>query len=373
MESLGQLAGGVAHDFNNMLSAIMGYADLAQRELEGEPAVQEDIRQVLEASQRAEHLTRQLLAFSRRQVLEPEVVDLNEIMEDVAGMLGRVIGEQIELSLERAGEPVPTYVDPGGVEQVATNLVLNARDAMPEGGRIVLSTARTEVQETVTCEVGKMPPGEYARLTVSDTGAGMDEHTRSHMFEPFFTTREDGTGLGLATVYGTVRQSGGYLCVDSAVGEGSTFHIFLRLADESVTRDEPEQKERPHADGEETVLVVDDEEAVRAVSRRILNSAGYVVLEAADGQEAMELVADYTGGIDLVLTDVVMPRMGGAELAEKLVERQPDIRVIFMSGYPGEDLPPGLGGGMDGNVMSKPFTAEKLLPRVRQVLDASEG
>jgi PAS domain S-box-containing protein len=370
LEAVGRLAGGVAHDFNNLLTGILGYSDLLQRGLaDGDPR-RRDAEEVKRAAERAADLTRQLLAFSRRQVLEPRVLDLNEVVEDMERMLRRLIGEDIELVTAVEPDLGRVEADPGQLEQVIANLVVNARDAMPDGGRLVLQTANADVDETFTSgRAGGMQPGPYVVLEVSDSGAGMDAETQAHAFEPFFTTKEvgKGTGLGLATVYGIVKQSGGFIWVYSEPGEGTTFKIYLPRVEKPVDL-APAPPLRSARGGTETVLVVEDEEVVRDLIGRDLTGRGYSVLTAGTGREALAVAAEHDGAIDLVVTDVVMPEMGGLELMQRLVAARPGIKVVYMSGYTERAV---ADGAVPRPLLQKPFNASTLADTIREVLDVA--
>jgi two-component system, cell cycle sensor histidine kinase and response regulator CckA len=364
LDALGRLAGGIAHDFNNLLVAIIGYAEFALDSVrEGDP-IREDLDEVLTAGHRAAALTHQLLAFSRKQVLQPEVIDLNEVVGGMGGMLRRIIGEDIDLQLSLA-DSAPILADPAQIEQVIMNLVLNARDAMPGGGRLWIETAlsRTPLDDP---EAPRESEGGWIVLTVRDSGVGMDAQTKARIFEPFFSTKPhgEGTGLGLPTVYGIVRQSGGAIEVASEPGSSATFRIaFPREASAAPAA-------RPHrfragaaSRGTETVLIVEDEETVRHLARRFLAASGYQVLTAANGGEALLTCERHPGPIHLMLTDVVMPQMSGPELAERLRRIRPDMRVLYMSGYAGTVIEEG------SQLIEKPFTGPDLLRRVRRVID----
>jgi PAS domain S-box-containing protein len=371
MEAIGQLAGGVAHDFNNMLTAISGYSEFALGRLgDAESAVRGDIEQVQRAAQRARDLTRQLLAFSRKQILQPKVVDVNDVVTETDKLVTRLIGEDIEVKTALEVRLGRVQVDPGQLQQVLVNLVVNARDAMPAGGTVTVTTANADLDDAAAAALRPIEPGRYVVLSVCDTGHGMDDEVRSHVFEPFFTTKEQGkgTGLGLATVYGIVKQSGGWVFVDSAPGAGSTFSVYLpRLDDDpEEERDAPPDEAAP---GSETVLLVEDEEIVRNLVQEVLAAQGYTVLAARDGQEALEATDRHDGRIHLLLTDVVMPRMSGREVADRLRERRPETRVLFMTGYTDHAivqegvLDPGT------ELLEKPFTFDTLQRKVRNILD----
>ncbi|MGH7870251.1 MAG: PAS domain S-box protein, partial [Candidatus Dormibacteraceae bacterium] len=338
LEAVGRLAGGVAHDFNNILTVIEGYSDLLLMDMPESAPARRGIEEIRKAGERAASLTRQLLAFSRRQVLAPQVIDVNDVISNVNKMLRRLIGEDIDLVTVLRPGLSPIKADPGQIEQVLVNLVVNARDAMPQGGVLTVETESVEFGETYASRHGiTIPPGEYVMLAVADNGCGMNAETQSHIFEPFFTTKEvgKGTGLGLATVYGIVKQSGGFIWVYSEPGQGSTFKVYLPAVRDAAPAGRPVPKELRPAGGHETVLLVEDEDALRFMVREVLSSAGYNVLEATQGDEALKIAQRHQHPIDLMLTDVVMPRMNGRELAEKLEAFNSETRVLFMSGYTG--------------------------------------
>jgi two-component system cell cycle sensor histidine kinase/response regulator CckA len=370
MEAVGQLAGGIAHDFNNLLTAISGYSTLALDRLDGtQSAVRADLHEIERASERAASLTQQLLAFSRKQVLQPQVLDLNDIVLGLDQLLRRVLGEEIELVKTTARSPLMVEADPAQLGQVLINLAINARDAMPGGGILTIESAEVHIDETDSRASSDLRSGSFAVISVADTGHGIDDATQAHLFEPFFTTKEvgKGTGLGLATVYGIVQQSDGFVTVDSAPGSGATFRVFLPLsAKQPAVEHGPQTPPLPA--GSETILLVEDETIVRDLARTILELRGYHVLVAASPQEAMTL--DERGvHFDLVVTDVVMPKMRGGELAERLRSRRPGLKVLFMSGYPdGQDA---IGAGDAGSsFLQKPFTVVELGRKVRELLDA---
>lgn len=370
IEAIGQLAGGVAHDFNNLLTVILGYADLLASKLPSDSRLQEEIGEILEAGQRAATLTRQLLAFSRKQVLEPVVLRLNDLAENLEKMLRRVIGEDVELVTRLDLSEGNVRADPGQLEQVIMNLAINARDAMPHGGKLTIETADVELDGAYAERHAVVPPGRYVMLALSDTGIGMDAKTQERIFEPFFTTKEKGkgTGLGLSTVYGIVKQSGGYIWVYSEPGKGTTFKVYLPRVEEIAAEGAPRSAASFPAVGTETVLVVEDEPAIRSLSKRILEELGYRVLEAGSGKDALERVRREKGPIHLLLTDLVMPDMGGTELASRLQELHPDIRVLFMSGYTDDGV---VRNGLLGEgraFLQKPFAPQTLARKVREVL-----
>ncbi len=374
MEAVGRLAGGVAHDFNNILTAITGYADLLLEDLGTTDRRRDDIAEIRKAAERAAGLTRQLLAFSRQQVMQVRVLDLNDVVADTQNMLGRLLGEDIALVTRLDPALGAVKADPGQLEQVIMNLAVNARDAMPGGGKLTIETANAELDDTYVREHFPARPGSYVMLAVSDTGTGMSDEVQSHLFEPFFTTKEKGkgTGLGLATVYGIVKQSGGYIWVYTEPGHGTTFKIYLPRVAGAPAQRASGPKASPVGAGTETVLLAEDEAAVRAVARHALERQGYTVLEASSGEAALDLAERHSGRIHLLLTDVIMPGMNGRALALRLSELRPDLRVVYMSGYTEEAitrhgvLEPGL------TYVQKPFTPEGLARKVREVLDREE-
>lgn len=368
LESLGRLAGGIAHDFNNLLTAISGYAGLLLEKSHADPSVAHDLREIERATARAAELTGQLLAFGRRQALRPEPVDLNAAVREVEPMLRRLLGADVELVASLEPGLGVVRVDVAHLEQAIVNLVVNARDAMGgPGGRLTIATGNAEWEQLAG--VAGIEPRPYVAITVSDTGTGMDEETASRVFEPFFTTKEEGTGLGLASVYGMAQQSGGTVTIATVPGEGSSFTILLpRIEERAAAREDPAVSPR-RLGGSETILLVEDEEAVRTLVRRILEGSGYTVLEAPDGETAVRLAGLYAGPIDLLLTDVVMPRMRGTELASHVTAARPGTPVVFMSGYAHEAVSDG--GLPEGcTFLAKPFGTDELTQAVREVLDA---
>jgi PAS domain S-box-containing protein len=370
MDSIGQLAGGVAHDFNNLLTAITGYSDLALRKLPEESPVRSHVEGIKRAGLRAASLTSQLLAFSRKQVLQAKVLDLNHIVADTDKLLRRLIGEDIDLVSLAQPELGKVKADPGQVEQVIMNLVLNARDAMPRGGKITIETGHTYLDETYANRHESIKPGHYVVLAVSDTGVGMDAETQKQIFDPFFTTKEvgKGTGLGLSMVYGIVKQSGGNIWVYSEVGNGTTFKIYLPRVDRV---EEPERPGLPIAipQGTETVLLVEDEEMVRNLSQEILEDSGYRVVVATNGKEGLRVCQEFSEHIDLIITDVVMPEMNGRELAEQAALLRPTTKVLFMSGYTDDAIVRHGILAENMSYMQKPFLADALALKAREVLD----
>ncbi len=371
MEAVGQLAGGVAHDFNNVLTVILSNTELLLRGLGPEDPRREEVEDIRGAAQRAAALTRQLLAFSRKQVLKPRVMNLNDAVSNVEKMLGRLIGEDIELVTLLDADLWSTEADPGQIEQIIMNLAVNARDAMPEGGRLALETGNVVIDERFARSHYPIVPGDYTVLVVSDTGEGMDPETRSRIFEPFFTTKQmgHGTGLGLSTVYGIVKQSGGYIWAYSEPGQGTTFKLYFPRAEGGLGQHERKSEGVEADSGHETVLLVEDEESVRTLARRILADEGYNVIEAEDAVAAIKMSRTHRGPIDLLLTDLVMPELSGRELADRLERLRPDIRMLFMSGYTDHAVLRDGSIDLDGNFLQKPFTPESLVRKVREVLD----
>ncbi|MEW5980468.1 MAG: ATP-binding protein, partial [Acidobacteriota bacterium] len=371
VEAIGRLAGGIAHDFNNLLTAIIGHSELLLDQLSSQDPLREELKEIHSAGQRAASLTRQLLAFSRKQVLQPQVLDLNEVVARLDKMLRRLIGEDIELVTLFGRDLGLVKADPGQIEQVIINLAVNARDAMPQGGKLTLETANVELDEAYARRHVAVTPRRYVMLAVSDTGVGMDAPTQSRLFEPFFTTKEKGkgTGLGLSTVYGIVKQSGGNIWVYSEPGQGTVFKIYLpRVEEDSEPVKLAEPATTTDLSGSETVLLVEDEPAVRSLVRDLLRKRGYTVLEATHGGEAKALAENYGGAIHLMLTDVVLPQMSGRDLADQVTTSHPETRVLYMSGYTDNAIVHH--GVLDAGTafLQKPFTPETLLTKVRQVL-----
>jgi CheY-like chemotaxis protein len=374
MEAVGQLAGGIAHDFNNLLTAILGNTQLLLRDLPPGDTKRQDVEEIRKASERAASLTRQLLAYSRRQMLQPEILDLNVVVAEMDRMLRRLIGEHIALNTVLAPELGRVRADPNQIEQVIVNLAVNARDAMPDGGKLTIETANMELDESFAQAHLGAVPGHYAMVAVTDTGSGMDASVRAHLFEPFFTTKEvgKGTGLGLATVYGIVKQSDGYISVYSEPGRGSSFKVYLPRIQTPQSAATASGKDRLDR-GTETILVVEDEAAVLALSRRALEMQGYVVLAAADPAAAIRVVERHGGMIHLLLTDVVMPGLSGRELADRLIARRPGLRVLYMSGYPGDAVVQHGALPVGSAFLQKPFSPDGLARKVRDVLDSEHG
>jgi PAS domain S-box-containing protein len=372
MEAVGRLAGGVAHDFNNLLAAILGHGELMLSDLPPDHPLRRNAEEIQKAGVRGAMLTRQLLAFSRKEVLAPGVIDLNAVMLALDELLNRLIGEDIELVTVPAMAPVRTRADRGQMEQIMMNLAINARDAMPTGGRLTIEITSAELDDVYARQHARVKPGRYAVIAVSDTGVGMDSDTLAHAFEPFFTTKEQGkgTGLGLSTVYGIAEQAGGHVWAFSEPGVGTTFKVHLpevRDAEEHATE---LTSRKPAARGAETLLLVEDEDSVRSLAREVLESQGYRVIEAEDGVEALRVAAAHDGPIQMLVTDVVMPRMGGGELAEKLAGMRPGIRVLFVSGYTDDSIIRHGVRERSSAFLQKPFALDAFAARVREVLDA---
>ena len=370
MEAVGRLAGGVAHDFNNLLMVIKGHTELMLNTLSPSDPLARKIGQIDRSADRATTLTRQLLAFSRLQVLQPQVINLNSVVEEMGKLLPRLIGEDIELIL-RPNQKVGTIrADASQMEQVIMNLAVNARDAMPGGGKLLIETSNCDLDQAYTSSHPLMKPGSYVLLDVTDTGTGMDEETQAHIFEPFFTTKEKGkgTGLGLATVYGIVKQSGGFIWVYSELGKGTSFKIYLPRLDEAEVRAGTPKISAEIPVGTETVLLSEDEQDVREIAREFLESGGYKVIEAKNGQEAVELAAKHRGQIDLLVTDMVMPGMTGQDLAVRLQQEHPGLAVVFMSGYSEHAATEMANADPSVRLMTKPFSRSAILRTVREIL-----
>jgi two-component system, cell cycle sensor histidine kinase and response regulator CckA len=372
MEAVGQLAAGVAHDFNNLLTAIIGYSQLLQRRFPPDHPAAQDAEEVLGAAQRAASLTRQLLIFSRQQVPEPRVLDLNSIVSEMHRMLCRLIGDDIELVTVPAVDLGRIKADAGQVEQVLMNLVVNAKDAMPHGGRLTIETCNLELGDDYLRDHPLARPGRYVVLAVSDSGHGMDTETQARIFEPFFTTKEvgKGTGLGLSTVHGIVQQSGGHLDVYSEVGLGSVFRIYLPAVEDAVDEVVGSNSKRPTV-GTETLLLVEDESQVRRVLAETLRLNGYTVLEAGDPREGLLHAKDHTASLDLLVTDMMMPGMNGYELARHVARLHPEVRILYISGYTDSQIVQQDLLGTGAAFLQKPFTPEVLLRKIRELLDRS--
>ncbi|HSA92697.1 MAG TPA: PAS domain S-box protein [Terriglobales bacterium] len=375
MEAVGRLAGGIAHDFNNLLTVIQGYTELLLERVEGDTPMRAELDEIGKAAERATSLTRQLLAFSRQQVLEPKVLDLNTVVGSIEQLLRRLLGEDIALYAHLTSDLGHVRADPGQIEQVVMNLAVNSRDAMPRGGKLVIETANVELDSAYAHEHPSVRPGSYVMLAVSDTGVGMDEETRARVFEPFFTTKEKGkgTGLGLATVYGIVKQSEGYIWVYSEPEQGTSVKVYLPRVDEPAPSGTPQPAAPERYHGSETVLLVEDEEGVRSLVRHVLDRHGYRVLEARHGREALLLSERTEGAIHLLLTDVILEQMSGPELAAQLSPLRPQLKVLYMSGYTDDAI--GHHGVLAAGTefLQKPFSTEALMRKVRQVLDSADG
>ena len=378
MQAVGQLAGGIAHDFNNLLTAIIGFCDLLlQRHGPGDPSFA-DIMHVKQNANRAANLVRQLLAFSRQQTLRPKVLLVSDVLSDLANLLRRLIGETITLKIAHGRDVGAIKVDQSQFEQVIINLVVNARDAMPNGGQLTIRTRRVHADDEIFAHYDVMPPGEYALIEVADTGVGIPEENLDKIFEPFFTTKEvgKGTGLGLSTVYGIVKQTGGYIFVDSHVGEGTVFRLFLPSHQEVAAGAKQEESERGRRDltGRETILLVEDEDAVRLFAKRALRNKGYRVLEARSGEEALEVIRSQESGFDLVISDVVMPNMDGPTLAREIRARFPQTPIIFISGYAEDVFRKKLAEEHhDIAFVPKPFSLTELAAAVKEALDGRDA
>ena len=372
MEAVGRLSGGIAHDFNNLLGVIIGYGQVLKRRLGSERDLLECAEEIEKAGQRAASLTRQLLAFSRQQILTPSILKLNDLVQDMAKMLPRLLGEDISVSTSLSPDLGMVKADQGQVEQVIMNLAVNARDAMPDGGALRIETRNVELDQAYAWQHAGAKPGRYVMLAVIDTGTGIDPNTLAHIFEPFFTTKEvgKGTGLGLATVYGVVKQSGGYIWVESEPGQGASFQIFLPRVATPPTESTATSPLDKTAGGSETILLVEDSEPLRKLTQSFLASHGFRVLVAQDGKQAIDLETSHAGKLDLLLTDVVMPGMNGRALAERLLPKHPGMRVLYISGYT-DSFVARHGVLEQGMVLlHKPFTEEVLIRKVREVLDA---
>jgi PAS domain S-box-containing protein len=375
MEAVGRLAGGIAHDFNNLLMVISGYSEFLLERLGTDPQLRGPAQEIASAAERASSLTRQLLAFSRKQMLAPRIVNLNEVATENTKMLTRMIGEDIDLVMVPGANLWPVRADAGQIEQVIMNLAVNARDAMPSGGKLTIETSNVTLDEAYARFHAPLPPGDYVMVAISDTGNGMDNETQSHIFEPFFTTKgTKGTGLGLSTVYGIVKQSGGYIWVHSELGRGTTFKIYLpRVAStgEAATQVAVPVEYRRVEPGRETILLVEDEPNLRYLARQYLEKQGYRVIEAADGAVAVQIAVAHEGVIHLLLTDVIMPGMNGRELAQRISEIRPNVKILYMSGYTENVI--GQNGTLDAGVrlLQKPFNLRDLKSVVREVLDTT--
>lgn len=369
MEAIGLLAGGIAHDFNNLLTAISGYSEMTLRKMPAVDPLRRNIEAVRDAGNRAAALTGQLLAFSRKQVLQPKVHNLNNVVTDLEKMLRRIIRESVEFRIVLDPDLGNIKADPGQIEQVIMNLAINAHDAMPDVGTLTIETKNVYLDEDYVSQHIEIAPGPFVRLSVTDTGAGMDEQTQRRIFDPFFTTKElgKGTGLGLSTVYGIVKQSGGDIMVYSEIGHGTTFKIYIPRVDENVQALGPAVSVEDYS-GTETILLVEDEEVVRNLTREILTSYGYKVLEAKSGPEALSICDAHSEPIHLLLTDVIMPKMSGSDLKDQMIKNCPDIKILFMSGYTDDSI--AHSGILDSDIafIEKPFSPDSLVRKVRDVL-----
>lgn len=379
LESLGQLAGGIAHDFNNLLAVIINYAAFIANDLDAASAVdgddrwhgtREDVEQISLAAERASHLTHQLLSFARREIVQPEVVDVNDVVSHVEQLLRRTLGEHVELQSSLAADLRPVLIDPGQLEQILVNLAVNARDAMPAGGTLRIDTANMDIEEAYAASRPELVPGPHVRLRVSDTGIGMPAETVQRAFDPFFTTKPpgQGTGLGLATVYGIVQQAEGRSEIYSEPGIGTTFTALLPATDRTASLADG-RVDAPALRGEATILLVEDEPALREVTRRLLTGAGYQVIVAENGPKALQAADGHSGAIELLLSDVIMPQMPGPQLAERLLQERPAVHVLLMSGFAQPILDAGghLEAGMA--LIEKPFSGPRLLAKVAQILE----
>ncbi|MGB5399244.1 MAG: response regulator, partial [Thermoanaerobaculia bacterium] len=373
MEAVGRMAGGVSHDFNNLLTVINGRSDLLRAQIDPGSPLAAEVDEIKAAGERAAALTRQLLVLSRRRSSFPQAIDLNDLMQNMENLLRRSVGELVELVADFDQEIASVKADPGQMEQVILNLALNARDAMPRGGRLVIGSSNVSVAPGSALANFGLDPGPYVLLRCEDSGTGIDPSIQGQIFEPFFSTKDpsEGTGLGLSTVYGIVQQSGGYIRVESELGRGACFEVYLPAVSEPVEPSTEEIVEPTSPSGTETVLLVEDEDAVRGLLRRFMDAKGYRVLEASDGEEALKVVDEESGQIDLLFTDLVMPGMGGFELAHRLEAKLPEVKILFMSGY-SEGADAFFKSGLVSDARSflqKPFSTDLLAQRLREVLD----
>jgi two-component system, cell cycle sensor histidine kinase and response regulator CckA len=372
MEAIGVLAGGVAHDFNNLLNIINGYSELALDELDADNPIRRNIKEIQDAGQRAAALTSQLLAFGRKQILQLEILDLNTVIGNIISMLRRLIGEDIDFIFKTQPDIGKVHADPAKIQQIILNLVVNARDAMPGGGKLVIEIANVDFKKDIVLKNPILKPGPYVMMAIGDNGIGMNAEIQARIFEPFFTTKAKGkgTGLGLSTVYGIVKQSNGFIQVFSEPGKGSTFTIYFPRIESGEAKVMPEIMEKPEKGGRETILIAEDEEAVRSLTSRILSNRGYHVLEATDGLHALRIAQDHAGKIDLILTDIIMPGISGSTLVARLRAKRPDIRTLFISGYTDNAIVHN--GILDDNIafLQKPFTLDALVNKVRKVLNS---
>jgi len=373
MEAIGRLAGGIAHDFNNLMTIVGGYATFLLRGLADDHPLHDDAEQIRRAAERATRLTRQLLAFGRRQILRPQIVDLNLVIGEITKMLSRLLGEDVELRLDLSEDIGYVRIDPGQLEQVIVNLAINAREAMPEGGRLEVQTARETLDEPRVLPYDRIEPACYTVLRIRDSGTGIDESTFSHLFEPFFSTKGFNRGMGLSSIYGIVKQSGGSILVESEVGTGTTFAVFLPEAPESPRRATSQAPAVAPASRGETVMIVEDDEDVKALMVEMLTLKGYTTIDSADPIEAIGLCERHEGAIDLLVTDVVMPKLSGPQLAEQLVAIRPDMRVLFVSGYVENEATRRVVSSGRAAFLAKPFTLEEFMRKIRHVLEAVGG
>ena len=375
LESVGRLAGGIAHDFNNMLTAINGYSDLILREIGDDDSLRKKVLEIKKAGERSAALTHQLLAFSRRQVLQPKLIDLNRVIADMNQLLLRLIGEDIQLNIALDFQPSSVEADPGQLSQVIMNLVVNARDAMPHGGELTVKTERVQFENEPVAQFSlRKRKGTFVMLSVIDNGIGIEDKIFEQIFEPFFTTKQVGvgTGLGLSTVYGIVKQSGGFIWVNSAVGKGAEFKVYMPFVEEKSREKKEKKRTEQFPYGTETILLVEDEDMVRDLTRRILELCGYTVIEARNGIEALKICEETDCHIDLLMTDVVMPQMNGRELSEKMNEIRPQIRTLFTSGYMNDRVMRHGVSEDEVNFIQKPFAPDVLARKVRELLDRKD-
>lgn len=372
LEAIGRLAGGIAHDFNNLLTAITGYSDLMLEHLSTESTLRRDLLQIRGLADRAAGLTRQLLAFGRRQTLQPKIINLNEVVENVQGVLARLIGEDVQIRFVPDSTLGSVKADPGQLEQVLMNLVVNARDAMPDGGSVTIETANVTLDKDYAVRHFDAKTGPYVMLAVTDTGCGMDEATRQRIFEPFFTTKEPGrgTGLGLSMVYGIAKQHDGHIWVYSEIGKGTTFKIYLPRVDAEAQELQMQRANEPVPRGSETILVVEDEDTVRNLVQQVLEGQGYTVFSAGDPDEAEKILAANGRKFALLLTDLVMPGRSGRELYQRIASTRPGVKVLYMSGYTDTNLRQGM-LELNAPFVQKPFAPSELARKVRQVLDSA--
>lgn len=368
IEAVGKLAGGIAHDFNNLLTVITGYSDFLLEAVGHDPELQEHIQVIMKAAEQAATLTRQLLAFGRKQVLEPRVLDLNQVIAEKMHFLNRLVGSHVKVVTNLGPELQAVKLDPVQLEQVLLNLAVNAKEAMPKGGTLTIKTANVELGEAEVARLVPMDPGRYVLLLLQDTGCGMDEETQQRIFEPFFTTKEKGTGMGLATVFGIVKQSGGYIYVDSAPGQGSTFKIYFPPVEREARQPSRVRETVQVQQGSETILVAEDEDEIRRLVCKVLEMKGYQVLAARHGAEALQIGQEYAGPIHLLLTDVIMPRLSGFDLGERLSSERPDLKILYMSAYAPEALVHQRLPGPGISLLRKPFTPQELLLKLQGVL-----